>query len=43
MGLLVLCLSIIATAMPFVVWFVIRGRGRPSTTPSDNEPPPPAG
>lgn len=40
MGLLVLCLSILSTAMPVVVWLVTR-RKQPAP-PSDNEPIPPA-
>lgn len=40
MGLLTLCLSVIAIAMPVIVWFVTRRRG--TSTPTDNEPLPPA-
>jgi len=40
MGLLVLCLSIISIAMPVAIWFVTRPKR--TTTPSENEPLPPA-
>ena len=40
MGALALCLSLIAIAMPFVVWFATRRRG--TLPPSDNESVPPA-
>ena len=40
MGLVTLCLSIIAIAVPVVVWFVTRRRA--AVAISDNEPLPPA-
>jgi hypothetical protein len=40
MGGLVLCLSVIAIAMPVIIWFVTRRRS--SVEPVDNEPVPPA-
>ena len=40
MGLVTLCLSIIAIAVPVVVWFVTRRRAAAAI--SDNEPLPPA-
>jgi len=39
LGLLVLCMSIIMTAMPVIIWFVTRRRREPP--PSDHEPLPP--
>ena len=43
MGGLVLCLSVIAMAMPLIVWFVTRRRAATSAIdPTDHEPLPPA-
>jgi hypothetical protein len=40
LSLLVLCMSIVMTAMPVIVWFVTRRRREPP--PIDDEPLPPA-
>ena len=42
MGLVALCLSVLALAVPLVVWFVMRRRESTAVI-SDNEPLPPAG
>jgi hypothetical protein len=42
MGGLVLCLSLIAIAMPAVIWFATRRKQTLPPTPTDDEPLPPA-
>ena len=42
MGLVTLCLSVIALAVPIIVWLVTRRRAVPATDLPENEPLPPS-